>query len=286
MKKKLILGSLGALFLILLLSGGGIEPQQTSAVTSEPVEVKAEETVASEEVTENQPVQENSKTPSGVPVSNLYQVVSVVDGDTLKVSMDGNVETIRLIGIDTPETVHPTKPVECFGKDASDKAKSILTGQSVRIELDPTQGERDKYNRLLAYIFLEDGINFNKFMIVEGYAYEYTYNLPYKYQSEFKKAEADAEILKKGLWADGVCEEAALETEAAPQTTSTYPAFSTISEPKPESKGYICSSNTYNCTDFSSHSEAQSIYESCGGVSNDIHQLDRDKDGEACETLP
>lgn len=130
----------------------------------------------------------------------LYEVVRVVDGDTIDVSIDDQIERLRLIGINTPETVDPRKSVECFGKEASEKAKSILVGKKVTIESDPSQGERDKYDRLLRYVFLEDGTNFNLLMIREGYAYEYTYNLPYKYQTEFKQAQKEAEKNKMGLW--------------------------------------------------------------------------------------
>lgn len=134
-----------------------------------------------------------------------YQVISVVDGDTVKVNINGTTETLRLIGIDTPETVHPTKPVECFGIEASNKAKEILNNKKVSLEADPSQGDRDKYGRLLRYIILEDGTNFNKLMIAEGYAYEYTYSSPYKYQSEFKQAEINARNSKIGLWTDNIC---------------------------------------------------------------------------------
>ncbi len=133
-------------------------------------------------------------------------VVRVVDGDTLVVRIDGDEEKIRLIGLDTTEVVDPRKTVECFGKEASDEAKRILTGKSVRIETDPSQGLYDKYGRMLAYVFLSDGTNFNRRMIENGYGYEYTYRLPYKYQKEFKQAEKYARENKKGLWADGVCE--------------------------------------------------------------------------------
>ena len=215
------------------------------------------------------------QTTQSVSTGNLvyYSVSSVVDGDTIKVSVNGSVETIRMIGINTPETVDPRKPVECFGKEASDKAKSLLSGQKVRLETDPTQGERDKYGRLLAYVFRQDGLFFNEYMIKEGYAYEYTYNTPYKYQAEFKAAETEARNSQKGLWADGVCE--------AEQTTSPVAPVSTQTN-----SSYVCSYNAYNCSDFQTHSEAQAVYEQCGGVSNDIHKLDQDKDGLACETLP
>jgi micrococcal nuclease len=136
----------------------------------------------------------------------LYSVTRVVDGDTVDVDINGETERIRLIGLDTPETVDPRKPVQCFGKEASDQAKNILTGQKVKIETGPSQGTRDKYGRLLAYVFLPDGTLFNKMMIEQGYGHEYTYRLQYKYQTEFKAAETRARELKKGLWADGMCE--------------------------------------------------------------------------------
>lgn len=216
------------------------------------------------------------------PNSNLYKVIKVVDGDTISVDIDGKTESIRLIGINTPETVDPRKPVECFGKEASAKAKELLSNKEVQLEFDPTQGERDKYNRLLAYVFLANGTSFNKYMISEGYAYEYTYDIPYKYQAEFKQAQKDAEANQKGLWAPGVCEKE-IEPESEP-TPEPEP------EPQPQattqSSDYTCSYNAYNCGDFGTHSEAQSVFEACGGVNNDIHRLDSDGDGIACESLP
>lgn len=205
----------------------------------------------------------------------LYSVTKVVDGDTISVNMDGEIETLRLIGINTPETVDPRKPVECFGKEASDKAKQLLTGKKVYLEADATQGERDKYQRLLRYVWLEDGTFFNKLMISDGYAFEYTYNTPYKYQTEFKQAEQEARTTKKGLWADNVCD----------QTKIQVPAQTITSQPVDTSK-INCTSNTYNCTDFKTQKEAQQVFDFCGGVKNDIHKLDGDKDGIVCENLP
>lgn len=213
--------------------------------------------------------------------NSFYSVVKVVDGDTLSIRKDGQEVTLRLIGIDTPETVHPSKPVECFGREASHKAKEILSGSEVRIETDTSQGAYDKYDRLLAYVFLKDGTHFNKMMIEEGYAYEYTYNLPYKYQSAFKQAEQEAKISNRGLWAPGACEEKQEETKQnSPQQTSGGSNLQNVPTKNQ------CSENIYNCSDFSTHNEAQATYEYCGGVANDIHRLDRDKDGKACETLP
>lgn len=206
--------------------------------------------------------------------NKLYKVIKVVDGDTLSLSINGQTETIRLIGINTPETVDPRKPVECFGKQASDKAKSLLSGQEVALETDPSQGERDKYGRLLGYIFLSDGTFFNKLMIQEGYAYEYTYNVPYKYQVEFKQVAQEAKLAKRGLWADDACASPGVSTKIV------QPVVDPVN-----SGQYVCSYNAYNCSDFSSQAEAQTTFEACGGTGNDIHQLDRDGDGRVCESL-
>lgn len=134
-----------------------------------------------------------------------YRVVKVVDGDTIDVDIDGETSRLRLIGIDTPETVDPRKGVQCFGITASNKAKELLSGQFVTLEADESQGNKDKYSRLLRYVFLADGTNYGLLMISEGYAHEYTYNLPYKYQAEFKQAEIDAVNGNKGLWSPDTC---------------------------------------------------------------------------------
>lgn len=144
--------------------------------------------------------------PSAVATSTLYAVTKVVDGDTIHIDINGKSEAVRLIGINTPETVDPRRPVECFGRQASNKAKELLEGKKVRIETESSQGERDKYGRLLGYVTLEDGLFFNEYMVEEGYAYEYTYHLPYKYQAQFKAAQKEAQTQGKGLWAPGVCE--------------------------------------------------------------------------------
>ncbi len=134
------------------------------------------------------------------------KVIRVIDGDTIKVLINNKEDTVRLIGIDTPETVDPRKPVQCFGIEASNKAKETLNGKTITLESDPTQGNRDKYQRFLRYVFIND-LNFNKFMISEGYAHEYTYqNSPYKYMEEFKNAEKEAWKNKKGLWDENACE--------------------------------------------------------------------------------
>lgn len=134
-----------------------------------------------------------------------YEVVKVVDGDTIDIDIDGKIERLRLIGIDTPETVDPRREIQCFGIEASNKAKELLNGQFVTLESDESQGDRDKYKRLLRYVILADGSNFNLYMVREGYAHEYTYDEAYKYQAEFKSAEEDARNNLKGLWSPQTC---------------------------------------------------------------------------------
>ncbi len=133
------------------------------------------------------------------------QVVRVIDGDTVVLRTEGGQESVRLIGLDAPETHRPNEPVQCFGPDATRRAEQLLTGQMVFLELDPTQGERDKYERLLAYLWLSDGRLFNLEMIAGGYAFEYTYDRPYRYQAEFQRAERDARSGQVGLWSPQTC---------------------------------------------------------------------------------
>jgi len=211
-----------------------------------------------------------------------FLVTNVVDGDTFDIDINGTIERVRAMGIDTPETKDPRKPVQCFGQEASNKAKEFLLNKKVVLEKDQTQA-KDKYGRLLPYIFLGDGTFFNKWMIENGYAYEYTYdNIAYKYQSEFKNAQKYAEDNKLGLWSDNAC---------GGDTTKSIIVPTDVSKPiiTPEQKQNAvcdCSSNIYNCTDFKTQAEAQAVYECCGGVNNDIHGLDADRNGWACESLP
>jgi micrococcal nuclease len=142
-------------------------------------------------------------TPNTIGV--FYNVTKVTDGDTIHIDMNGTDETVRLIGINTPETVDPRRAVECFGKEASTRMKEIAGGKIVRLEYDDTQDLRDTYGRLLAYIYLEDGQMVNRKMVAEGYAYEYTYMTPYKYQKEFRELQRLAQASKRGLWAESTC---------------------------------------------------------------------------------
>ncbi|MCC7078075.1 MAG: thermonuclease family protein [Acidimicrobiia bacterium] len=138
-------------------------------------------------------------------VEGPYRVVDVVDGDTAKVAVDGRTETVRVIGLDTPEVAHPSKPVQCFGRAASDRADALLTGREVRLEADATQAEVDRYGRRLAHVWVED-VNFALVMINDGYAHEYTYSVPHSYTEAYRAAEADAAAAERGLWSPATCD--------------------------------------------------------------------------------
>lgn len=135
--------------------------------------------------------------------SELYKVTSVMDGDTFKAMIGRHQITVRMLGIDTPETVDPRKPEQCYGHEASDETKRLLVGHSVRLGLNPNREERDKYHRYLAYTYLADGTFLNEYLLAGGFAREYTYGKPYIFQKEFRDIENEAKDGKKGLW--GVC---------------------------------------------------------------------------------
>jgi micrococcal nuclease len=137
---------------------------------------------------------------------DFYEIAKVADGDTLTVWINNEKVGVRLIGLNTPETIDPRKAVQCFGKEASNQAKTMLSGKRVRLGIDSSQDDKDKYGRLLRYIFLEDGTLFNKWMIENGFGFEYTYDSnPYEYQVEFQTAESLARENKRGLWAETAC---------------------------------------------------------------------------------
>jgi micrococcal nuclease len=134
-----------------------------------------------------------------------YRVIKTTDGDTIDVEVAGKSQRVRLLGVDTPETKDPRKPVQCFGKEASTYTKRMLENTIVRLEVDPTQDATDMYGRWLRYVFLPDGTNFNEQLIAQGYAYEYTFKKPGQYQTALKQAESTARNERRGLWAPDAC---------------------------------------------------------------------------------
>lgn len=131
----------------------------------------------------------------------LYRVTEFVDGDTIRIDMNGTEETLRFIGVDTPETHDPRKAVQCYGKAAADFTKQTIGTNNVRLEADPLNTDRDRYNRLLRYIYLPDGTLVNKKIISEGYGFAYL-GFPFTKNDEFRQAQQDARANNRGLWSN------------------------------------------------------------------------------------
>ncbi|WP_284304014.1 thermonuclease family protein [Mobilicoccus caccae] len=125
--------------------------------------------------------------------------MSIVDGDTIRVRIDGRTERVRVIGIDTPELSGD----ECYARQASSKMQSLAQSRSVRLEADPTQDDRDRYDRLLRHVFLADGRSAAEVLIAGGFGREYTYAADYRYQDQHRAAEVTARSTSKGMWGSG-----------------------------------------------------------------------------------
>ena len=137
------------------------------------------------------------------PQPGFYNVSYVHDGDTISVQMDGREEKVRMIGVDTPETVKPNSPVECYGVKASNHLKELLSGKSVRLESDPINQNRDRYDRLLRYVYTEDGTLVNKQIIEQGYGFAYL-SFPFTKAEEFRQAQVTARQNNVSVWS-GEC---------------------------------------------------------------------------------
>ena len=138
----------------------------------------------------------------GDPYGKLVLVTQVVDGDTIRVGRGWKNTKVRLLGVDTPETVHPDKTVEFFGHEASQFTKKTLTGEKVHLEFEPLN-QIDTYGRLLAYIYLSDGTLFNAELIKRGYARVIT-RFHFQYYDEFHNYEQEAIASGMGMWATKV----------------------------------------------------------------------------------
>jgi micrococcal nuclease len=140
--------------------------------------------------------------PDGLPWTPA-QVVRVVDGDTLIVAFNGTQPRLRLIGMDTPETVHPTKPVQCFGAEATVRMQQIVDSVHGQVWLEKDVSETDRYGRLLRYVWLGPtpaSPLLNEQLVAEGYAQVSTFPPDVKYQDRFLIAQRAARATNSGLW--------------------------------------------------------------------------------------
>jgi len=184
--------------------------------------------------------------------TEYYKVTYVVDGDTIEIETG---ERVRLICIDTPETN------EYYYQEAKDYLKSLILNKEVKLEKDIS--ETDRYGRLLRYIYFEDDF-VNELIVLNGYGKAYPYSPDTTLCPAIQSAESKAKNNNLGIWAEQ-------EEEEEPEQTGDI----------------ICSSDTYNCGDFQTHAEAQEVFDYCESLGKgDLHKLDRDEDGNACESLP
>lgn len=198
----------------------------------------------------------------------IFKVDRAVDGDTIKLA-DGQV--VRLIGIDSPETVAPEKPVQCFGKEASEKAKEMLEGKDVKLIKDVS--ETDKYNRILRYAYVGE-IFVNDYLVRNGFAKAYNFPPDEKFKAQFLEAQTEAKINKRGLWADNAC--------AVPAPVpAPIPAPKVVPAPVIDPVVNTSSSFACNCSKTCPQmgcAEAQYQLNSCG-----CSRRDADHDGVACD---
>lgn len=129
----------------------------------------------------------------------LYAIDHFIDGDTIAVTMGGKAETIRMIGVDTPETHKPNTPVQCYGPAAAAYTKTLIGSNKVRLQADEQSTNRDRYNRLLRYVYLPDGRLVAAELIKNGYGFAYT-SFPFTKSAEFVRDQATAHAASKGLW--------------------------------------------------------------------------------------
>ncbi|MFH1290862.1 MAG: thermonuclease family protein [Nanoarchaeota archaeon] len=191
-------------------------------------------------------------------------VTKVIDGDTLII--EG--ESVRLLGMDTDERGYP-----CY-KEAKERLEELVLGKEVFLESDGE--DKDQYDRYLRYVLL-DGKNVNLQMVEEGMAVARFSPRNRRYKSEISNAEENARDAGRGCKWRGEMAEAEREDEAEDEDDDEEGDY--------VEGDYVCDKNEYNCGDFSSHDEAQMVFEFCGGADNDVHVLDKDGDGDACESL-
>src|SRR5918994_6277826 len=220
----------------------------------------------------------------------LVTVKRVVDGDTVEISpaIDG-IEDLRFIGVDTPETKHPDCGEQPYADEAFEFTRSQLEGEEVELEFD--EQRKDRYNRLLAYVYPSDEEMFNETLLEEGYAQVATFPPNVKYVERFLQAQEEARAAGRGLWAlpfDQLAQQtdqgngiggAGCDEEATPSKSAPSPK----PKPNPNPERKTRSSADLDCPDFSTQEQAQQVL---AADPSDPNDLDGNSDGEACESLP
>lgn len=274
-KNKLILAGL-TVILGFVLTGKIVSALPAPSPTPKP-EVKSEKIEVSLE-----PTSEPTTSPSPNPNITYAKVSNVVDGDTFTLESG---QVVRMIGMDTPETVHPSKPIQCYGKEASNKTEELLQGKEVKLEKDIS--ETDRYNRLLRYVYIGD-VFINEYLVSEGYAKSSSYPPDVKYQDKLVEAQRKAQAENKGLWNISACStitptpkpiSTVKPSTPKPVTNTTNSAPTPVQQTSNNTGGgsYTCNCSK-TCPNMSC-SEAQYQLNVCGCSARDA-----DKDGTACDS--
>jgi len=205
-------------------------------------------------------------------------VSRVVDGDTIEISpaIDG-VQDVRLIGVDTPETVDPTEGVEPYGPQASAFATRELTGKRINLEFD--QERIDQYDRLLAYVHT-GGSMFNELLVAKGYAQAYPYPPNTAHAPQFAAAQRRARAAGLGIWGLSMAQKCQLADRGNGIGEGT-PGCTSGSGRQPGYKSAPGAGGDYDCSDFATREQAQRQL-----LPGDPYRLDSDGDRVACEELP
>lgn len=205
------------------------------------------------------------------PLQGPTEVVRVVDGDTVRIIFNGVEESVRLIGVDTPETVAPGRPVEPYGPEASAFTKDLVEDQQVWVEVGVE--ERDRFGRPLVYLYIRDSngqwtyqnqsyTQVNLAIAESGLADVLTIAPNVRYADLYREAVATARSERRGMFAEA----------------SDFAIGDALQ--------YDPAGPDRDCGDFETQAEAQAFYEAAGGPSSDPHRLDGNSDGVACESLP
>ena len=145
------------------------------------------------------PAPSPSAPPSTASAAGLVPVVSVTDGDTIRVRVAGATEKVRVIGIDTPEL----RSDDCYAQQAASRMQSLVQSKQVRLTRDPSQGDRDRFGRLLRHVALPDGRQVAAILITGGFGEEFTYDRAYAGQAAYRSAERAARDAQRGIWSSG-----------------------------------------------------------------------------------
>lgn len=204
-----------------------------------------------------------------------FGVLNVVDGDTVTVDYRGGV-SVRVIGIDTPETVSPSVPDECGGQEASREARRLLAGTSVAVRYDPTQSRVDRYGRPLVYLRVPGLGDYGRAMIRRGLATEYTYDAAYQRQRSYQNAQRFARRKNRGLWRTCGGSDKPLAKPGATRRPK---------QSGDRSHGRQCAPGYSPCVpSFPPDRDCDDVNGPVTVTEGDPHELDSDGDGVACES--